>query len=141
MKHKQNQSILFIISWLILTGISCNSQPDLSEKKIRETKPKRDFFAVVKNYFDKTNIKILNQEIIRKNSEFDFLIEIPSAVGNLTYFCKAKAKAKINDSDLAATFAKGQIKKLPILFLTPGDLTKKAKESFIQTLSDVMMQR
>jgi len=34
---KQNLSIFFIISWLILTGISCNNQPDLSDKKIRET--------------------------------------------------------------------------------------------------------
>lgn len=34
---KLNQSILFLIGWLILAGISCNTHPDLSDKKIRET--------------------------------------------------------------------------------------------------------
>ena len=41
---------------------------------------------------------------------------------------KAMSKKKIDHADLALAFVQGQLKKLPILFLTAGELTKKAKE-------------
>jgi hypothetical protein len=80
----------------------------------------------VKKYFNENNIKIKDINVIRKNSEIDFIIELPSNVGMLTYFCKAKSKKKCNDGDLSSAYISGQMKKLPILFLTVGDITKKA---------------
>jgi len=112
-----------------------------SEKKIekpvekiraakKETKPKTDkniFLMNVSNYFNKNKVTILSKEAIR-SSETDFIIQVPSAVGNLEYYCKAKNKKTINDSDLASAFVQGQLKKLPVLLLTNGELTKRAKE-------------
>jgi len=48
-------------------------------------------------------------------------------VGDLSFFCKAKIKKAVNDADLSAAVIQGQLKKLPTLFLTTGELTKKAK--------------
>jgi hypothetical protein len=85
------------------------------------------FSEKVSAYFLKNDIVVLAKEAIRKN-DLDFTVQLPSAVGVLTYYCKAKDKKKINDGDLAAAYVKGENRKLPILFLTTGELTKKAKE-------------
>jgi len=105
------------------------------EKKLEAKKeikqPKKDnkniFIDKISNYFNRNKINILSKEIIRK-TEIDFIVQVPSAVGNLEYYCKAKNKKKINDSDLASAFAQGQLRKLPVLLITSGQLTKRAKE-------------
>jgi hypothetical protein len=85
------------------------------------------FSERVSDYFRKNDIVVQQKEVVRKN-DMDFIVQLPSAVGVLTYYCKARDKKKINDGDLAAAYVKGENKKLPILFLTTGDLTKKAKD-------------
>jgi hypothetical protein len=84
--------------------------------------------VLTKKFFNNKQIIIINIDVIRKNSEIDYEIEIPSTIGNIMYYCKVKSKKKVNDSDLASAFVQGQLKKLPVLFLTQGKLTKKAKE-------------
>ena len=54
--------------------------------------------------------------------------KIPSPAGSLTYYVKARNKKKFNDKDVAAAYLEGNEKKLPVLFLITGELTKKAKE-------------
>jgi hypothetical protein len=101
-------------------------------EELKETKKFIDktdsFLEEIKSYFNKNKITIKNSEIIRRNSEINFILEVPSAVGNLEYYCKAKNKKKVNDGDLSSAYVQGQLKKLPILFLTKGELTKRAKE-------------
>ena len=60
------------------------------------------------------------------------IIKIPSVMGELEYYCKAKNKKTVNDSDLSSAVVQGQLKKLPVMFLTTGELSKKAKE-FLNT--------
>lgn len=96
-------------------------------KKIKKPQ-KTDFIDQTIRYFNKYKIEIIEKNILRKNSEIEFIIKVPSSVGSLTYFCKAKNKKKINDGDLSSTYIQSQSKKLPVLFLTTGSLTKKAKE-------------
>jgi hypothetical protein len=86
-----------------------------------------DFFNKIRSFFDSSSIEILEFNMIRKGSEYDFVVNLPSNVGSLTYYCKAKSKAKVNDGDLSTAFVYGQMKKLPILYLTLGELTKSAK--------------
>jgi len=54
-------------------------------------------------------------------------VDVPSPVGKLSYFCRANNKKRVADPDLASAFVQGQFKKLPVLFITPGKLTKKAQ--------------
>ena len=72
-------------------------------------------------------IIVQEHEIIRKN-EINLVLKVPSAVGQVTYFCKAKKKAKCDEGDLSAAYMEAQIKKLPLLFLYTHELTKKAQE-------------
>jgi hypothetical protein len=99
----------------------------IEKRKIAKKIDKNQFLDSIFNYFSRNKINILSKEIIRK-TEIDFVVQVPSAVGKLEYYCKAKNKKRINDSDLASVFAQGQLRKLPALFLTNGELTKRAKE-------------
>jgi len=93
-----------------------------------ETEISDELFSKIKSYFNQNNIKYENINIIRKNKEFECVVEIPSIVGPMMYYCRVKTKKKANDGDLATTFVKGQQKQLPALFITTGEVTKKAKE-------------
>jgi len=98
------------------------------EKIKKREEPKDYFLNQINAYFNRNKIEVLEKTALRKNSELDFIIRLPSTVGKLTYFCKAKNKRKINDGDLSSAYIQSQSKKLPVLFLTKGDLTKKAKD-------------
>jgi len=87
-----------------------------------------EFDDKVQHYFSRNKINIIDKKIIRKNKEIELLVEIPSSVGDLKYFCKAKNKMKINDGDFSSAYMQGQSKNLPVLFITTGKLTKKANE-------------
>lgn len=99
-------------------------------KRVRTETANEDlFYTRLSSYFNKNKIVVVEKEMIKKGSEMEFIVTIPSAVGDLKYFCKARAKKRITDSDISNAFIKGQLKKLPVLFLTDGELTKKGKEA------------
>ncbi|MBD3361332.1 hypothetical protein GF358_00915 [Candidatus Woesearchaeota archaeon] len=85
------------------------------------------FLKKVKCFFDNNNITIHEVNTIKKKAEFNLVIEIPTPLGSLFYFCKAKNNKRISNSDLSNAFVQGQLKKLPVVFLSPGVLTKPAK--------------
>jgi hypothetical protein len=125
-------------------------EPVKIEKKEPEPEPEPaqpefpeddEFFNKVRSFFDTSGIEILGFELVRKGGEYDFTIRLPSNVGHLNYYCKAKSKAKINDGDLSTAFVHGQIKKLPILFLTVGDLTKRAEDLLNKEFKNMFVKR
>ena len=98
------------------------------EKPIKPIKQKQkdNFYGIIREYLSKNKINVLEETIIKKQSEFEFIVNIPSSVGNLKYFIKAKNKASINDVDISLAYSESHQKKLPCLFITKGKLTKKA---------------
>jgi hypothetical protein len=96
-------------------------------KQIKEKKPDT-FLDEIKGYFGKNSIEILEENLLRKGAEYNFVIKLPSSVGSLSYFCVAKSKKRLNDGDLSSAFINAQSRKLPLLFLTKGGLTKRAQE-------------
>ncbi len=96
------------------------------EKKRQEEKD--PFFKTMASFFSKHKIKVLESRIIKKKSEIEFMIEIESVLGNLDYYCVARNKKRVADSDINSVFVQSQLKKMPTMLLVTGDLTKKAKE-------------
>ncbi|MBN2458480.1 hypothetical protein JXB31_05105 [Candidatus Woesearchaeota archaeon] len=82
----------------------------------------------IKRFFNKKDIMIKTASIVRKNIEIDYILQVPSSVGNISYYCKVKSKNRINENDLASAYVTGQLKKMPVMFITTGSLSKKAKE-------------
>ena len=114
----------------------------LPEKRGRKPKEKEDLFLKdLTRFFEKNRIKMISSEVVKRNSEIDFVVEIPSVVGNLQYYCKAKNKKRINDSDLSTAYVKGQLKKLPVLVLSPGELSSKAQEMLAKELSNLTFKK
>lgn len=113
------------------------------KKEIAEAaeEPKDKFFRKARKYFDESRITLIDYKIIRKETEIDFTVRIPSTVGVLTYFCKAKNKKKINDGDVSSLFVQSQSKKMPVLFLTTGELTKKAKDLLEKEFRNISVQQ
>jgi len=133
------------------------------EKKEREIKPKEEkkeetqkelgisveeierekdvFFKKVWEYFKTNDIQIIDYKIIRKKSEIEFTIAVPSRIGSQEYYCKAKGKAKVNDGDLSTVYVQGQAKKLPVIFITTGELTKKAKDMLSRDFKGMVVKR
>lgn len=107
------------------------------EKEAKPKKPIEDpFLDQIKDYCSKNNITITDFKIIKKKSDIELTIKVPSAVGDATYFCKARNKKRVSDSDLSSALVKAQMKKLPALFLGTGDLTKKAKTELEEDLKN-----
>jgi len=121
-------------------------QKQLKEKpkELRKYKPRDkedNFLKDIMKFFEKNKINAISSETIKKDSEIDFVVEIPSVVGNLQYYCKAKNKKRINDSDLSNAFVKGQFKKLPVIFLSNGELSAKAQEMIGKELGNLKFKR
>lgn len=120
-------------------------KPDSSQKKEpKKYKPKENediFLKDIIRFFEKNKIAIISNEIIKRNSEIDFIVEIPSVVGNLQYYCKARNKKKISDSDLSNAYVKGQLKRLPVIVLSPGELSSKAQEMIGKELSNLTFKK
>ncbi len=87
-----------------------------------------DLLPIAESFLSSKEIIIREWEIVRKNAEINLMIKVPSAVGAVTYFCKAKKKAKCDEGDVSAAYMEAQIKKLPLLFMYTHELTKKAQE-------------
>jgi hypothetical protein len=99
------------------------------------------FLRKVRQFFELARIEILEQSMIKNNVEIDFVVNIPSAVGGLKYYCKAKNKKKCSDSDISEAYMKGSAKKLPVIFVLSGDLTKKAKDVLNSDFKGIIVKK
>ena len=90
-------------------------------------KDSREFYLILNNYLNKKKIEKLQEEIIKKNKEFELIVNIQSNLGLVKFLLVAKDKKKVSDADLSLAHNKAQLKKLPLIFLSNGELIKSAK--------------
>lgn len=100
----------------------------LVKERKRRTPGQDNFLLDLEGFFSRLKIDLEQKEMVRKNAEYNFVIKVPSVVGKVTYYCKAKKKAKCDEKDLSTAYMEAQIKKLPLLFLYPKELNRKALE-------------
>lgn len=120
------------------------AKTEVLQKESKKYKPREKddiFLKDIMKFFERNKINIISSEIIKKNLELDFIVEIPSVVGNLQYYCKARNKKKISDSDLSNAYVKGQLKRLPVIVLAPGELSTKANEMIGKELSNLTFKK
>ncbi len=104
------------------------AQKAVKKQVIKPEKPKStdNFLDRINDFFRKNNIEVVEQ-MARKKAEAEFIIKVPSAVGHLQYFCKAKDKKSCNEADLSEAYVQGQLRKLPVLFIATSEPTKQAQ--------------
>lgn len=97
------------------------------KSKNEDGQERSEFHQKVHEYFEEKEITVYESKIIRKGREYEFLVDVPSAVGSVSFLCVAKNKKTISDGDLATLYLSAQSRKLPLLVLTEGKLSKKAE--------------
>jgi len=110
-------------------------------KKYKQREKEDNLLNNIMKFLEKNKINVISTEVIKRNLEIDFIVEIPSVFGNLQYYCKAKNKKSISDSDLSNAYVKGQLKRLPVLVLSSGDLTAKAQEMISKELNNLTFKK
>jgi hypothetical protein len=116
-----------------INNVIKEKKPFLQKFKDKVVRKKRkaiteDFVPLIEKFFKSSEINIEQKETVRKNSEINFMVHVPSVVGKIKYFCKAKKKLRCDEKDLSTAFMESQIKKLPLLFLYSNEINKKAQE-------------
>jgi len=106
---------------------SIQNESDLGESE--------DFIGFIKEYLSSKEMYIISHNIVRKGRELNYIADVPSNLGKLRYFVKFKNKKKITDVDLFSTLEEAREKNLPVLFLTNGELTKKAQKYIDDNIS------
>jgi hypothetical protein len=99
------------------------------ETLLIQDKPKereKDFEKTIISFLNKKEINIIEKQTIKKNRELNFVVRVPSNMGDLMYFVKAKNKKKVNEGELLLAFTEGQNLKLPTIYVTNAETTKKA---------------
>ncbi|MEK6947884.1 MAG: hypothetical protein AABX19_01435 [Nanoarchaeota archaeon] len=91
-------------------------------------KPEGKFYEQILELLNTNNAEIIKEELVKKEKEIDFIINLNTNFGKLKYYVKAKNKASINDSDISLAYSDGQLKKLPTILIVNGKVNKKALE-------------
>lgn len=84
------------------------------------------FEGKVMNCLSGLGAKIIEKKVARKEAEMNLVIELQTSFGPQKFFAKAKKKKSISESDLSLLGAEGARKKMPVILITNGMLSKKA---------------
>ena len=94
----------------------------------REKEIDFDSFSALDGYFSEKDIEVLEANMIKKNMDYEFVVNLPSNVGNVKFFVKYRNKKSINEGELSLAQNSAYLKRLPLLFLSKGNLTAKGRE-------------
>ncbi len=97
------------------------------------------FEDMILSFFNKNGIEIVEEKLIKKNKEMNYIVKLSSGIGKLDYFIKVKKKAKVSDADLSLAF--NEAGKLPLLFVSNGGLSKKAESNLKSILKGVVFKK
>jgi len=118
--------------------LSKESQQSLSDKPAekaveKQPKPRKkrasssSITSNADSFFAKHNINVI-ERIKEAGKEGSYVISIVASVGQLSYFCRIKHQKNITEKDLSDAFVQGQVRKLPVLYVSNGELTKQSEE-------------
>jgi hypothetical protein len=131
-KHEHLDKEKHLKSTKVPKTIKVPKEPKLpKEPKVKEPKspkiPKLEynFFELILNHVSSKKLDVISKEKIKK-TEYDLVLKNHET--NEYIYCKAKDKPTLSEGDLAPAIIFAQNKKMPCLFLSTGDLTKKAEQ-------------
>lgn len=87
-----------------------------------------EFLEKTRNFLKDKGIRIISSAPLKKGSECELEIETETPVGKMRLYAFAKSKKKLNENDLGFAYIRAKNRNLGLCFITPGELTKKAKE-------------
>ncbi len=111
----------------------------IKERKYTSKQTSSGFQILVNSFLQKNNLPILESDGSKKSKEANYVVKVPTNIGDMTMLVVAKDKKKINESDLSLAHNKGQNKGMPVIFLTSGEISKKAKTYMEKNLKGLLV--
>ena len=102
--------------------------------------PKTKFYEKIISFFKESNIFIIKQDEVAKG-EYEFLIKIPSAIGNIVLLVRAKDKKKLNESDVAPALLAAKMLDVGCLMLITGEFTKKVQKDIQKLYTGLIIKK
>jgi hypothetical protein len=99
------------------------------------------FHSRLTEFFESAKIKVVEAKLVKRNSEMEYVLDVPSAIGTIEFYCKAKSKKTVNEGDLSTAFIAGQHRKLPTLFIRTGSLNKKAQDMLTREFKGLVVKK
>ena len=110
------------------------SKPVIKLEVKQELKPEAieketegDFNSSVINRLKKLG-EIINEKVITKGKESEYLLRIKTVLGEQELFVKSKNKSRVNETDLSMIYTQALKLKKPAILITNGSLTKSAEK-------------
>ncbi len=95
-------------------------------KKVKIEEP-GEFVNSIKGYLKSKDIEVI-EEVMSKKKEYAAKVRADTLFGKQEFYLTSKDKKKISQTDLTMAIQKAQTEKMPALFLSQGELDKKALE-------------
>jgi len=87
-------------------------------------------------YLAERRVEIV-EKTIKSKINAELIIRVPSALGGVNFFVKIRSKKKVSRADLSVVYAEAIDKKLPVIYLTNGELTPTAQK-YLKTMSGLL---
>ncbi len=81
--------------------------------------------------------EIIGKELRKKGREADILAIVPTPIGPVKFLVMARDKRTVSEAELSLAFTAGQHRKLPVIYVTNGKLTKSA-QNYHQVISGLV---
>ena len=114
-----------------------NDQKQLTTTQGLEKTP---IYDTVWDFFNENKIDVIEESQISKDREREFVVTVPSALGFVKYYVRARNKKKLNEGDVAPALLKAKQKDLQCLFLTNGEFTKKSLAIIDKEYSGILIK-
>src|SRR3989338_3612198 len=108
---KQDETIQKTADAIEKTKEEFSKKPDIRKypaKKPSQAIDKSYLLNKTSNFFNKNKINKIDEKEIKKNLEMDFIVELETSIGKAKYFCKAKNRKTVNESDLSTAMMQAQ---------------------------------
>lgn len=99
-----------------------------------------NFGELLRDYLSGKDIEIM-EVFVEKKKEFEAKVRVDIPFGKQEFYLVAKDKKGVSDKDLQLVWSKAHSKKLPALFISPGELNKKGKEHLREWKNLVKFER
>jgi len=97
---------------------------EIEVSREQEVGGEKDFEEMVEGFFENNNAKVIEKK--GGAGKRTYVVEMDMPIAKQKFFVGMIDKSKVNESDLGILWIKGQKKKMPVIVLVSGKITKKA---------------
>jgi hypothetical protein len=112
-------------------------QKELKTEKIEKIVSLSEFEKEIEEML-RSFSEIVEKKVVKKNNEINYVVVSNTSFGKISFYVKVKRKQKISESDLSLAFTEGNRKRMPVIFITDGEISKKVENFREKNFGDLL---